>query len=704
MADKTQYGADQIQVLEGLDPVRKRPGMYIGGTGVEGLHHLVWEIVNNSIDEVMASRATSVDVTLLADGGVRVVDDGAGIPVDKHKTGSQAGKSALETVLTVLHAGGKFGGGGYKVSGGLHGVGISVVNALSTRLVAEVRRDGKLYRQEYEGGVPQSDVKVVGKYETGGTGTTITFWPDAAIFETVELNYDDILEYLRRQAYLTKGARAKISDEKTGRQYGFYFEGGIRSYVQHMNRGKAPINEPPFYAQKTVGDTEVEIALQYNDSYTETAKYFANNIPNPEGGTHSEGFRRALTRSVNDYARKNGLLKDNEENLTGEDVREGITVVISVRLPDPQFEGQTKAKLGNPEIRGYVEQVFSEMFNYYLEENPSEAKKIVGKAALSARARMAARAARDTVIRKGALDGMTLPGKLADCRTRDSTRSELYIVEGDSAGGSAKGGRDSEFQAILPLRGKILNVERARLDRMLANNEIKNIIIALGTGIAEQFELGKLRYGRIIIMTDADVDGAHIRTLLLTFFYRHMPDIIEGGHLYIAQPPLYGLQAGRKKIYAYDELERDAIIDRLIEAKTGKKAEGEEMAAEAVAAEDDVVSTEGETATEEAPEVAAGAVVVEEEDETSASDEEKQRLKAAGVSGVQRYKGLGEMNADQLWETTMDPGNRVLLKVNVEDAERADAIFNKLMGEEVLLRKNFISSRATTLSADDLDV
>jgi DNA gyrase subunit B len=703
MADKTQYGADQIQVLEGLDPVRKRPGMYIGGTGVEGLHHLVWEIVNNSIDEVMAGRATTVDVTLLEDGGVRVTDDGAGIPVDKHKTGSQIGKSALETVLTVLHAGGKFGGGGYKVSGGLHGVGVSVVNALSTTLVAEVRRDGKLYKQEYKDGVPQTEVKVVGKYDTGGTGTTITFWPDANIFETVEFSYDDILEYLRRQAYLTKGVHAFLSSEKTGKRFGFYFEGGIRSYVQHMNMGKAAIHEPPFYAQKTIKDTEVEIALQYNDSYTETTKFFANNIPNPEGGTHSEGFRRALTRSINDYARKNGLLKENEENLTGEDTREGITVVISVRLPDPQFEGQTKSKLGNPEIRGYVEQVFSEMFNYYLDENPNEAKKIIGKATLSARARMAARAARDTVIRKGALDGLTLPGKLADCRTKDSTRSELYIVEGDSAGGSAKGGRDSEFQAILPLRGKILNVERARLDRMLGNNEIKNIIIALGTGIAEQFDVSKLRYGRIIIMTDADVDGAHIRTLLLTFFYRHMPEVVNGGHLYIAQPPLYGLQVGRKKLYAYDEDEREAIIVRLIEAKSGKK-DDDQAVADAVAGDESIVATEDDTELDNAPEAEAGAVIVDEEEETSATDEEKARLKSAGISGVQRYKGLGEMNADQLWDTTMDPANRVLLKVAVEDAERADAIFNKLMGEEVLLRKNFISSRASTLSIDDLDV
>lgn len=698
MADKTQYGADQIQVLEGLDPVRKRPGMYIGGTGVEGLHHLVWEIVNNCIDEAMAGNGNIVDVTILEDGGIRVYDEGRGIPVEKHKV---TGKSTLETVLTVLHAGGKFGGGGYKVSGGLHGVGSSVVNALSTKLIAEVRREGKLYRQEYKIGVPVADVKMVEKTDAPN-GTTITFWPDASIFESVEFSYTEILEYLRRQAYLTKGVHARLTDERQGKRFGFYFEGGIKSYVRHLNLDKAVLNDPPFYSQKQVGDIEVELAVQYNDSYVETGKFFANNIPTNGGGTHVEGFRRALTRIINDYARKNSLLKDNEENLTGEDCREGMAIIISVKLPEPQFEGQTKDKLGNPEIRGVVEQVFAEQFNYYLEENPNEAKKIIGKATLSARARMAARAARDTVIRKGALDGLTLPGKLADCRTKDATRSELYIVEGDSAGGSAKGGRDSEFQAILPLRGKILNVERARLDRMLGNNEIKNIIIALGTGIAEQFDVSKLRYGRIIIMTDADVDGAHIRTLLLTFFFRHMPDVIEGGHLYIAQPPLYGLSAGRKKIYAYDEDERDAIINRLIEARTGKKTD--DGTVEVVVEAEDVVATEDGTEAEEVVESEAGAVVVDEEDETPDTDEEKARLKAAGVSGIQRYKGLGEMNADQLWETTMDPANRVLLKVNVEDAEHADAIFNKLMGEEVLLRKNFISSRATTLSVDDLDV
>ncbi len=704
MADKAQskgkseYGAAQIQVLEGLDPVRKRPGMYIGGTGIEGLHHLVWEIVNNSVDEVMAGRATTVTVELLADGGVRVADDGAGIPVDKHKTGSQAGKSALETVLTVLHAGGKFGGAesGYKVSGGLHGVGSSVVNALSTNLIAEVRRNGKIYHQEYKVGKPQSDVKAVGTYDekAESTGTTITFWPDASIFESIEFDYKTILEYLRRQAYLTKGLRVKLLDEHTGSRYGFYFEGGIKSYVQHINAGREVLNEPPFYVQKQVKDLEVEVAIQYNDSYVETAKYFANNIPTNGGGTHAEGFRRAITRIVNEYGRKNGLIKDNEENLTGEDCREGMAVVISVKLPDPQFEGQTKDKLGNPEVRGAVETVMAEWFMYYLEENPNEAKKILGKALLSSRARMAARAARDTVIRKGALDGMTLPGKLSDCRSKDPSKSEIFIVEGESAGGSAKMGRDSEFQAILPLRGKILNVERARLDRILGSEMIKNIIIALGTGIADQFEIERLRYHRIVIMTDADVDGAHIRTLLLTFFYRHMPELVSGGYIYIAQPPLFGLPVGKKKLYAFDEEERDAIIDRLIAEKSAKKsAKG---ALEAVEDDEEIVATEEEEIVEE-PEG-------EDSEETPINDEVNRRRKEAGVGDIQRYKGLGEMNAEQLWETTMDPAGRILLKVRIEDAEKADAIFNKLMGEEVLLRKNFITSRASTLSDDDLDI
>ncbi|MFI5240674.1 MAG: DNA topoisomerase (ATP-hydrolyzing) subunit B [Candidatus Saccharimonadia bacterium] len=695
MADKQNYGADQIQVLEGLDPVRKRPGMYIGGTGPEGLQHLITEVVDNSIDEAMAGYATFVEVVLLADGGVRVTDDGRGIPVGKVQS---TGKSGIETVMTVLHAGGKFGGGAYKVSGGLHGVGISIVNALSTKVVAEVKQDSKLYRQEFQMGRPTSDVKVVGKAE--GTGTAITFWPDASIFETVEFSYETVLERLRHEAYLTKGVLTKIIDERTDQRYSFYFEGGIKSYVEHLNKNKEFLNDPPFYIEKTIKDCVVELAIQYNDSYTENVKAFANHIYNPEGGTHQEGFRRALTRVINDYGRKNGLLKESEENLTGEDCREGITAVISVKLPDPQFEGQTKSKLGNPEVRGYVEQVMTEWLTYYMEENPSEGKKIIGKAALSARARIAARAARDTVIRKGALDGMTLASKLSDCRTKDVGRSELFIVEGDSAGGSAKMGRNSEFQAILPLRGKILNVERARLDRMLGNNEIKNLIIAMGTGIADQFEVAKLRYGRIIIMTDADVDGAHIRTLLLTFFFRHMPEIISEGHLFIAQPPLYLLQSGRrKKYYAYSDEQRDQLLEELISAKDSGKdpAEGG-LAAQVVIEpenEEEELEATGGALDEENAEAEVLEVVV-------ADDETSTKMKRAGITNMQRYKGLGEMNSEQLWETTMDPDNRILLKVTVEDAEKADAIFNKLMGEEVLLRKNFIQANATAVANLDI--
>jgi DNA gyrase subunit B len=660
--------------------------MYIGGTGIEGLHHLVWEIADNSIDEALAGHATHVEVTLLADGGVRVVDNGRGIPIEKHPTTK---KSTLETVLTVLHAGGKFGGdSGYKVSGGLHGVGISVVNALSTKVIAEVRLGGKTYVQEYAYGKPKSDVKTVGT--STETGTTITFYPDETIFESIKFNYDTILDYLRHQAYLNKGIKVTGVDETAGKRYSYYFEGGILSYVKHLNKDKEGLNNPPFYIEKPVKDAVIEMAIQYNDSFTENVRTFANNIQNPEGGTHLTGFRTALTRVINEYARKNGLLKDNEDNLTGEDVREGLTAVISVKLPDPQFEGQTKAKLGNPEIRGYVETVLGEWLTYYLEENPNEGKKIVGKAALSARARMAARAARDTVIRKGALDGMTLPGKLADCSSKDPAQSEIYIVEGDSAGGSAKGGRDSKFQAILPLRGKILNVERARLDKMLSNNEVKSLIISLGTGIGEQFELAKLRYHRIIIMTDADVDGAHIRTLLLTFFYRHMQEIVTAGHLYIAQPPLYLLSAGKAKHYVYSDDQRDELIEQMIEdRKKGKKPA--EPAEEVV---EEVVAEEGQ-----APVIAEDGGA---EETTIVTDEEKSRLKEAGITNIQRYKGLGEMNAEQLWETTMDPENRILLKVNVEDAEKADAIFNKLMGEEVLLRKNFIQTHAKSVTNLDI--
>lgn len=684
--NKQQYNAEQIQVLEGLEPVRKRPGMYIGGTGEEGLHHLVWEIVNNSIDEALAGEATKVDVVLHENGWVTVVDDGRGIPVDKHK---KTGKSALETVLTVLHAGGKFGGGGYKVSGGLHGVGVSVVNALSTDLVATVWKDGAEYQQVYKGGVPVSDIKKIGK--TDKRGTSISFKADDSIFETTQFSYKTVLDYLRHQAYLTKGVEVSIQDERKDHSYGFYFEGGIRSYVEHLNKGKEPLNEPTFYVEKKVEDVVVEIAIQYCDSFSEQLKAFANNIYNPEGGTHVVGFRTALTRVINDYARKNGLIKEKEENLTGDDVREGLTAIVSVKLPDPQFEGQTKAKLGNPEIRNIVEKVLAEYLSYYLEENPNEAKKIIGKGVLSARARMAARAARDSVIRKGALEGMTLPGKLADCSSKDMEKSEVYIVEGDSAGGSAKQGRDRNFQAILPLRGKILNVERARLDKMLANNEVKNLIIALGTGIGDTFDIAKLRYSRVIIMTDADVDGAHIRTLLLTLFYRHFPELVQNGHIYIAQPPLYKVSKGKSSKYAFSDEERDSIIADIMKSiadkleNPGKKAKKELDKSDVETAQDLARLAEEVTGMED----------------EAAEDKSENPLKKAGIN-IQRYKGLGEMNPEQLWETTMDPQNRVLLKVNIADAERADAIFNKLMGEEVSLRKNFIQTHAKDVTNLDI--
>lgn len=654
MADKKDYDASQIQVLEGLDPVRKRPGMYIGGTGVEGLHHLVWEIVDNGIDEALAGHATSVRVKLLADGGVTVIDDGRGIPTDIHP---KTGKSTVETVLTVLHAGGKFGGGGYKVSGGLHGVGSSVVNALSTKLIVKVYKDGKIHEQTYERGVPQGDLKVTGK--TDKTGTEITFYPDETIFETVKINYETVLDRLRHAAYLTKGVRTALEDEKTGERYSFYFEGGIQSYVKHLNQGKDVVDEDVFYVDKTIQDVQVEIALQYADVYTETIKQFANNVFNPDGGTHLTGFRAALTRVVNDYARKNGLLKEKEENLSGEDTREGLTAVILVKLPDPQFEGQTKNKLGNPEVRGYVETVLSEYLNYYLEEHPNIAKKVVGKALLAARARKAARAARENILRKGVLEGASMPGKLADCSSKDPKDSELYLVEGDSAGGSAKSGRDSKTQAILPLRGKVLNVERARLDKMLANNEILSLIKALGVGIEDSFEISGLRYDRIIIMTDADVDGSHISTLLMTFFFRYMRPVIDGGHIYLAKPPLFELVRSSRKnpIFIYDENDLDPILDREIEVR---KKEGTKI---------------------------------------NADDE---RYKQAGFSEQKRYKGLGEMDAEQLFETTMNPEKRVLIQVKVEDAEKADAIFNKLMGTEVELRKNFIQANAKFVK--DLDI
>ena len=655
--DDGSYDGSQIQVLEGLDPVRKRPGMYIGSTGYDGVHHLIKEIADNSVDEAIAGYATRVDITLLDDGGVRVTDDGRGIPVDKHP---KTGISTLETVLTILHAGGKFGGGGYKVSSGLHGVGSSVVNALSTKMIAEVVHAGELYQVIFEQGKTISPLKNLGKTNRP-KGTTITFYPDPTIFkETVEFDYKWVVNYLRHQAYLTKGVYTAVIDERTKDRASFYFEGGIQSYVKHLNVGKDVLSENIFYVEKQVEDSMVEIAIQYNDGYNEMVKPFANNVLTPDGGTHLVGFRSALTRVINDYSRKNNLLKEKEDNLTGDDIREGLTAIILVKLPDPQFEGQTKNKLGNPEVRRYVEQVMNEYFSYYLEENPAIAKKIVEKALLAARARKAARAARDNVIRKGALDGMNLPGKLSDCSSKDPADCDLYIVEGVSAGGSAKSGRDSKTQAILPLRGKVLNVERARLDRMYGNNEIVSLIKGLGVGIGDQFDIRGLRYHRVIIMTDADVDGSHIATLLMTFFFRYMREVVDGGHIYLAKPPLFLLKGGsNKKWYAYSDEERDSIIEKLIQER---KDRGVEI------------------------------------------NPEDSLRKQAGINDIQRYKGLGEMDAEQLWDTTMNPENRVLVQVKIEDAEKADAIFSKLMGDEVLTRKNFIQTRARDINIEELDI
>jgi DNA gyrase subunit B len=632
--DKNLYGAEQITVLEGLQAVRKRPGMYIGTTDIAGLHHLIWEVVDNAIDEAMAGYCNNITVTLHQDGSCSVEDDGRGIPVETHK---KTGRSALETVLTVLHAGGKFGkDGGYKVSGGLHGVGVSVVNALSEKTVAEVYRDGKIYRQQYSRGTILGDLEEVGK--TDKTGTRITFVPDDEIFPIREFDYDTVKNRMRQQAYLTKGITIKIIDQRYDKKYKFYFEGGIKSYVQHLNRNKEMLGNV-VYIDRETPDGNVELALQYTQSYQEHIFSFANNIHTAEGGMHLTGFRTALTRTINSYARKNNLLKEKEPNLTSEDVREGLTAVISVKLPDPQFEGQTKSKLGNAEMRTAVENVFYEGFSEYLEEHPNDARIMISKCSLAARARIAAKAARETVIRKGALEGMTLPGKLADCSSKDPSKSELYIVEGDSAGGSAKQGRNREFQAILPLRGKILNVEHSRMDRILSNNEIKAMVIAFGVGIGETFDIEKLRYNRIVIMTDADVDGAHIRTLLLTLFYRYFKPLIENGHIYIAQPPLYKISHGKKIIYAYTEDEKQKAIEQF--------SEGAKL-------------------------------------------------------NVQRYKGLGEMNPEQLWETTMDPETRTMLKVKIEDAEKADSLFDTLMGSEVPPRKKFIQTHAK--SVRNLDI
>ncbi|WP_036626059.1 DNA topoisomerase (ATP-hydrolyzing) subunit B [Paenibacillus barengoltzii] len=621
------YDESNIQVLEGLEAVRKRPGMYIGSTSVRGLHHLVWEVVDNSIDEALAGYANKISVTVHPDNSVTVEDNGRGIPVGMNE---KLQKSTLEVVMTVLHAGGKFGGGGYKVSGGLHGVGVSVVNALSTKVIVEVKRDGHIYQQEYHRGTPQYDVRVIG--DTTETGTKTTFYPDPEIFtETTVFDYNTLLTRIRELAFLNKGINISLTDERTGQSESFHYEGGIMEYVRFLNQNREVLHEDPIYVEGQRDLIQVEISLQYNDGYTENIFSFANNIHTHEGGTHESGFKSALTRIINDYARKSGMIKENDSNLTGDDVREGLTAIISVKIPEPQFEGQTKTKLGNSEVRGIVESLFAEKLQEFMDENPSVSRRILEKSLQASRAREAARKARELTRRKSALEVSALPGKLADCSSKDASISELYIVEGDSAGGSAKQGRDRHFQAILPLRGKILNVEKARLDRILGNAEIRAIITALGTGIGEDFDISKARYHKIIIMTDADVDGAHIRTLLLTFFFRYMRKIIEAGYVYIAQPPLFKIERNKVVRYANSEKERDQII-----AEFGE-----------------------------------GAKV-----------------------NVQRYKGLGEMNAEQLWETTMDPESRVMQQVSISDAIQADAIFDTLMGDNVEPRREFIHEHA----------
>jgi len=630
------YDAESIQVLEGLEAVRKRPGMYIGSTDGRGLHHLIWEVVDNSIDEAMAGHADRIELTINADGSVENLDNGRGVPVGLQK---QTGKDALEVVHTVLHAGGKFGGGGYKVSGGLHGVGVSVVNALSEWMEVETRRDGKLWGQRYERGKPASPVRQLGS-SGGRTGTRTRFRPDPLMFETLDFSFDQIAQRMRESAYLNKGIWIRLADERESpiREKNFYFEGGLVSFVRYLNQGKDVLHPRPIYVERRDGATAIEVALQYNDTYTENVFAFANNINTVDGGTHVTGFRSALTGSLNDYARRASLLRDSDANLSGEDVREGLTAVISVKLTDPQFEGQTKAKLGNADVKGAVQNAVTEGIAQYLDENPADGRRIVEKSLIAARAREAARKARDLVIRKGALEGMALPGKLADCQERDPEKSELYIVEGDSAGGSAKQGRDRRSQAILPMFGKMLNVEKARLDRVLSSEKIRPLIIALGTSIGETFDLTKLRYHKVILLADADVDGAHIRTLLMTFFYRNMHDLVDKGHLYIASPPLFRISTGKVTRYARDERERDRIV---------------------------------------------------------------REMKVKNLT-VQRFKGLGEMNADQLWETTMNPQTRTLIQVNLDNAAAADHLFTTLMGEKVAPRKEFI--RAEARKVQNLDV
>ena len=631
--NKTNYDETQIQVLEGLEAVRKRPGMYIGSTSVRGLHHLVYEVVDNSIDEAMAGFCDTINITIHKDSSITIEDNGRGIPVGIHP---KMGKPAVEVALTVLHAGGKFGGGGYKVSGGLHGVGLSVVNALSEWLVVHVKREGYIYKQRYERGVTKSPLEIIG--EADNTGTTITFKPDQLIFEDINFNYDILKSRMRELAFLNAGVKIRLADERSGADEVFHYEGGIVSFVEYLNKNKTVIHPTPIYISGKKDDTFIEAALQYNDMYVENIHSFANNISTQEGGTHLIGFKSALTRVINDYARKHNILKENENNLTGEDTREGLSAVISVKLTNPQFEGQTKTKLGNSEVRGMVETIMIEGLSTFMEENPSVARAIVEKALNASRAREAARKARELTRRKSLLESVSLPGKLADCIEKDPAKSEIFLVEGDSAGGSAKQGRNRHFQAILPLRGKILNVEKARIDRVLASEEIKAMITAFGTGIGEDFDISKLRYHRIIIMTDADVDGSHIRTLLLTFFYRYMRPLIENGHIYIAQPPLYNIKKGKQQYYAYSDQELNDILNEI----------GRE-----------------------------------------------------GIE-VQRYKGLGEMNAEQLADTTMDPEKRTLLKVNMENAILADEIFTVLMGDKVEPRREFIQQNAKLVT--NLDV
>lgn len=627
------YGVDQIQVLEGLEPVRKRPGMYIGSTGPRGLHHLVYEVVDNSIDEALAGVCDLIEVIINEDNSIRVTDNGGGIPVEIHP---KTGKSTVETVLTVLHAGGKFDGGAYKVAGGLHGVGVSVVNALSEWLEIEVRRDGKIHHQRFERGVPTTPLEVIG--DTKETGTTVTFKPDNLIFEEIDFKYDTLEHRLRELAFLNKNVRILVEDKRSDKKREFYYEGGIEAYVKHLNKNKTPIHKNILYFEGEKNNCSIELAMQYTDAYSENMFSFANNINTQEGGTHLSGLKSALTRVVNDYCRKNGILKEKDTNLSGEDIREGITMILSVKLPDPQFEGQTKTKLGNTEMRGIVESLVIEKIDSFLEENPKDAKIIVDKALRSARAREAARKARDLTRRKNVLESSALPGKLADCSEKDASKCEVFLVEGDSAGGSAKQGRDRRTQAILPLKGKIMNVEKARIDKVLGFEEIKAMITAFGCGISNDFDLERLRYGKIVIMTDADVDGAHIRTLLLTFFYRYMRPLVEKGHIYIAQPPLYKVKKGKAEYYAYNDKELQKVL-----VDIGEK----------------------------------------------------------GYS-IQRYKGLGEMNPEQLWDTTMDPDQRIMMRVTVDDALVADEMFTTLMGDKVSPRREFIEENAKY--AQNIDV